>query len=53
MAYSDAVCSDMQCVDPNDIRMCISKRADDGTPCGNKKVILVNITVTLESSINS
>ena len=38
VAYSDTVCSDMQCMDPSNTRMCISKTADDGTPCGSKKV---------------
>ena len=40
VAYSSIVCSDMQCVDPAQTSMCASKTADDGTPCGNRKVLV-------------
>ena len=48
VAYSDTVCSDMECVDIRNPTMCISKTADDGTPCGNKKV---NIFIHMSADI--
>ena len=53
VAYSDTVCSDMECVDIRNPNMCISKTADDGTPCGNKKVsVLFICPLTLFFSSN-
>ncbi|XP_045201968.2 uncharacterized protein LOC123555384 [Mercenaria mercenaria] len=35
--YQDAVCSDLQCHDPNRDNWCLSTRADDHTSCGYHK----------------
>lgn len=40
--YSDTVCWDLQCHDPNRDNWCLSTKADDRTSCGYNKVTLAN-----------
>ena len=37
-SYENAVCRDLECVDPFISDVCISLQADDNTSCGYKKV---------------